>query len=283
MGVTLISTGARSGRSKRGLAFSIALHSAIIVAAAAGTTYAKAELEKPVEEKLTFISPANEPPPKKVFVAPKEPPPQAPKPKQPQAAPRVQMQAPPPVAKAAAPAPRPAAQPVAANVPVMPVAPVDIPSGLPKIDLDATAMLGDVVRRAGDEIAKAGTGSGIGTRSTSSEGSGTGTRAVAESFGNTAFDDSQVDQVVVPIVNANPEYPSRLRNAGVTGTVQVRFIVGANGRVETSSIKIVSTPHPDFVEGVRRALQNARFKAAEKGGTKVRQLVEQSFVFQLDR
>jgi periplasmic protein TonB len=281
MGVTLITTGAKSGRSKRGLAFSIVVHSAIIVAAAAGTTYAKAELDKPVEEKLTFIEPANEPPPKKVFVAPKEPPPQAPRPKQPQAAPRVQMQAPPPVARAEA--PRPAA-PVAANVPVMPVAPVDIPSSLPKIDLDATAMLGDVVRRAGDEIAKAGTGSGIGTRpAASAEGSGTGTRAVAESFGNTAFDDSQVDQVVVPIVNANPEYPSRLRNAGVTGTVQVRFIVGANGRVESNSIKIVSTPHPDFVDGVRRALQNARFKPAEKGGSKVRQLVEQSFVFQLDR
>jgi periplasmic protein TonB len=276
MELTLISTGAKTGRSRKGLAFSIALHSALIIAAAAGTTHAINEADKPAEEKLTYITPAKEPPPKKVFVAPKAPPP-PPAAKQPQA-PRVQLQAPP---RQQAAAPKPAAPaPAMPNVPVMPVAPVAVPSSLPKIDIDATAMLGDVVRRAGDEIA-ASSKAGVGSGAPASSGTGSGERVVTENFGNTAFDDSQVDKVVVPITNANPEYPSRLRSAGVTGSVQVRFIVDANGKVEPSSIKIVSTPHPDFVDGVKRALRNARFRPAEKNGTKVRQLVEQSFVFQL--
>jgi periplasmic protein TonB len=277
MGLTLITSGVKSGRSRKGLAFSIAAHSALIIAAAAGTSHAINEMEKPVEEKVTYVAPpkaAPPPPPKKVFVAPPKAPPA---PKQPQAPRVAQLRQPPPRVAAAPAAPAPV------NVPVMPVAPVSVPTSLPTIDLDAKAMLGDVVRRAGDEISAKATGTGIGSgAATALPGEGSGTRVVGASDG-TAWDDSQVDKIVVALTNPNPEYPSRLKSAGVTGTVQVRFIVGANGRVESNSIKVVSTPHPDFVDGIRRALASARYRPAEKGGAKVRQLVEQSFVFQLER
>ena len=67
------------------------------------------------------------------------------------------------------------------------------------------------------------------------------------------------------------------------GVVQVTFVVGTNGRVEPSSIKVSSTPHRLFSEAVRSALLDMRFRPAEVGGRSVRQLVAQSFQFKLDK
>ena len=63
----------------------------------------------------------------------------------------------------------------------------------------------------------------------------------------------------------------------------MRFIVGTNGRVEPGSIKVLSTPHKQFSEAVRAALLNAKFRPAQVGGHSVRQLVEQSFSFRLQK
>ena len=67
------------------------------------------------------------------------------------------------------------------------------------------------------------------------------------------------------------------------GEVQVRFVVGANGRVEPGSIAVTTSPHRLFTESVRSALLDARFRPAEVGGRPVRQLVAQSFMFRLAR
>jgi protein TonB len=61
----------------------------------------------------------------------------------------------------------------------------------------------------------------------------------------------------------------------------MRFIVGTDGRVEPGSIQAVSSPHKLFSDAVRSALLNTRYRPAEAGGQKVRQLVEQVFTFKL--
>ena len=80
-----------------------------------------------------------------------------------------------------------------------------------------------------------------------------------------------------------PRYPDALRSANLEGAVVMRFIVGTNGRVEPGSIKVLSTPHKQFSEAVRAALLSARYRPAQAGGHAVRQLVEQSFNFRLEK
>jgi outer membrane biosynthesis protein TonB len=49
--------------------------------------------------------------------------------------------------------------------------------------------------------------------------------------------------------------------------------------VDTSSVRVLSSPHPQFEQSVRAALAEMRFHPAKRAGAKVRQLVEQHFRF----
>ena len=69
-------------------------------------------------------------------------------------------------------------------------------------------------------------------------------------------------------------YPSHLRDAGVGGRVVAQFVVTAEGRVESGSIRIISAAHPDLGEQTRRAIADFRFRPAQKGNRNVRQLVQ---------
>lgn len=63
----------------------------------------------------------------------------------------------------------------------------------------------------------------------------------------------------------------------------MRFVVGTNGRVESGSFEVISSPNQGFTDAVRTALLGTRFRPAEAGGRSVRQLVEQSFSFKSER
>lgn len=76
-------------------------------------------------------------------------------------------------------------------------------------------------------------------------------------------------------------YPSHLRDAGVGGRVVATFVIDANGRVESSSIRINSAPHPDLAEATRRALADLRFRPAQKGNRNVRQITTMPIVWQV--
>jgi periplasmic protein TonB len=80
-----------------------------------------------------------------------------------------------------------------------------------------------------------------------------------------------------------PRYPSMLQTAGVEGDVRAQFVVDTLGRVEQGSVRILGSTHELFASAVRDALTRARFKAAEAGGHKVRQLVEQDFTFRITK
>ena len=75
-------------------------------------------------------------------------------------------------------------------------------------------------------------------------------------------------------------YPSNLRDAGVGGRVVAQFVVSAEGRVESGSIRIISAAHPQLGEQTRRAVADFRFRPAQKGSRNVRQLVQMAIDWQ---
>ena len=80
-----------------------------------------------------------------------------------------------------------------------------------------------------------------------------------------------------------PDYPAQLRSAGVEGEVIVQFVVNESGKVDRESIRIVSASNDLFAGSVTGALARMRFTPARIGTHAVAQLVQQTFVFRLDR
>lgn len=99
-----------------------------------------------------------------------------------------------------------------------------------------------------------------------------------------AYFDFQVDQPVAPIPGPGaPRYPDVLRSAGIEGEVLAQFVVDTLGHIEVSSFRAIRTSNDLFEAAVRAALPSMRFVPAEVGGRKVRQFVQQPFVFALAR
>jgi hypothetical protein len=76
-----------------------------------------------------------------------------------------------------------------------------------------------------------------------------------------------------------PMYPDALFDAQVSGSVMVEFIVTSTGEVDSDRISVVFTTHPGFVEPVRRALEDAVYVPAVRGGYPVHQVVQHEFQF----
>ena len=147
-------------------------------------------------------------------------------------------------------------------------APVDIPIKIPDIDLSKKVT--DEADFSGKGV-KGGIAKGV-------EG-GTPVRLSDE-----PYFDFQVEKPVAQIPGTGaPRYPDALRSSGVEGEVQAQFVVNEDGRAEASTFKVLKATNELFASSVRAALPNMRFYAAEVGGKKVKQLVQQSFQFKLDR
>jgi TonB family protein len=65
-------------------------------------------------------------------------------------------------------------------------------------------------------------------------------------------------------------YPPLLRDARMTGTVQVRFRVMADGSVDTTSISVVSSSHEEFNLPTINSVGVLRFRPAKVNGRPVR-------------
>ncbi len=154
---------------------------------------------------------------------------------------------------------------VPSNVPIVPTI-TEIPIGLPDINLSAHTDLTDVVTRP-----RGG-------------GQGTGTATIGDRAGDAAraWNAEQVDKAVVLAPGSpTPRYPDMLRQAGVSGTVMIEFVVDTLGHVENGSGSVVTTDHEQFTMSVRAVLPRLRFLPAEAQGRKVRQLVRLPFRFDL--
>jgi periplasmic protein TonB len=98
---------------------------------------------------------------------------------------------------------------------------------------------------------------------------------------NGALGTAEVDRVAALIDPVRPRYPERLRSAGISGRVTVRFVIDTLGRVERDGIQALSSAHSEFTAAVRAALEKMRFRPAEAAGRRVRMLVEMPFEFAL--
>jgi protein TonB len=147
-------------------------------------------------------------------------------------------------------------------------APVDIPIKIPDIDLS---------KKVTDEADF----SGKGVKGGIAKGVEGGTAIVDP---NQTYYEFQVEKPVQQIPGTGaPRYPDALRSSGVEGEVQAQFVVDENGKAEVGTFKVLKATNDLFASAVRSALPNMRFYAAEVGGKHVKQLVQQSFQFKLDR
>jgi protein TonB len=112
-------------------------------------------------------------------------------------------------------------------------------------------------------------------------GSGTSGTAQPE---NRTFSEYEVEKPAMSVPGtAAPRYPDILKAAGVEGDVVISFVVDTTGRVDMSRVVVLKSSHSLFDAAVRAALPAMRFLPAEVGGRKVRQLVQQPFVFHIVR
>ena len=143
-------------------------------------------------------------------------------------------------------------------------APVNIPDVLPDIDLS---------KRLTNESDF--TGKGV------AGGRATGVVAVNN---DQVYYEFQVEKPVMQAPNsATPRYPEILKSAGVEGEVLASFEVDTTGHAVSGSFKVLKASHELFASAVRNALPNMRFLPAEVGGRKVKQLVQQPFVFAISK
>jgi protein TonB len=143
--------------------------------------------------------------------------------------------------------------------------PLDIPTGIPPVDLSLPPIDPSALAGASPPHRDA---SGYG-RPTPDAGTG-------------AYSAWQVEKTVVPLSgNPKPEYPSVLQSAGVEGEVLAQFVVDTTGLVDMSTFRVLKSTNDLFVHSVRRALSTWRFLPAEAGGARVKQLVQMPLTFRV--
>jgi protein TonB len=262
MMTTLLESKPHKQKSAGGTIFSVVFHSALIFFAVYATARAGVDKDNEKrEQKVSFVKMKEPPPPPEVK---KDEPPPPPKVKKP---PKVTDHTPKPLP----PMPKEEIAPPKGFQVLK--APVDVPVNLPKIDLSAK------VTNEGDF-----SGKGVAGGTASGKEGGTGEKEGGK-LGvdpNKAYTEDQVEQQVSPISGTQVDYPESMRSTGTEGQVDAQFVVDERGRVQGGSFKVLGSANQAFVDAVRRALPQMRFKPAQIGGTKVSQVVQQSFKFKLD-
>lgn len=155
------------------------------------------------------------------------------------------------------------------------VAPGDIPTVIPPIDLTETAMdPRDFTGRGAEGGVAWGVAGGTGSIDqlpVLPEESGEA--VYAATLDDARFEPAQLLSQPVP------RYPSTLLAIGISGRVLVEFIVDTVGTVEPRSIVIVESTHAAFEEPARESASRAVFRPARLGRYPVRQLSRQPISF----
>ena len=94
--------------------------------------------------------------------------------------------------------------------------------------------------------------------------------------------EATVDEPVRVRIESVPRYPAQLRAAGIQGKVEMEFVVDTTGRVDISTIRVLSSPDDRFTAAVRGALGDARFVSGRYQNHPVRTLVRRAFEFRLE-
>ncbi|MDQ4080753.1 MAG: energy transducer TonB [Gemmatimonadota bacterium] len=90
-----------------------------------------------------------------------------------------------------------------------------------------------------------------------------------------------VDSIARVVHSAAPGYPETLLARNVEGKAVVQFVVDTLGLVDTLSFAVIEATHAEFADAVRAVLPAMRFTPAIMSSRKVRQLVQQPFLFRI--
>jgi protein TonB len=144
---------------------------------------------------------------------------------------------------------------------VMP--PTDIPKDIPPVNLNEKFNAADFSGK--------GVEGGIATGVAGGTGPVTGETFLQE----------QVDDPVQPINQPKPRYPPVLQQAGVSGFVDVQYVVDTLGHAEPNSWHVMKSTNAQFEAPARESIMRSLFKPARIKGAAVRQLVQQSIKFNI--
>ncbi len=149
------------------------------------------------------------------------------------------------------------------------VPPRDLPTEIPPVDLNQKFDARDFSGRG----VAGGVAAGV--------VGGTGPVITDAVVAGETYTSDEVDEQVRRIGGPEPRYPEVMRTAGIDGVVQVRFVVGTNGRAEPNSIQVVSSTNKAFEQAAIDVIRQSRFSPAMMRGSPVRQLVQQTVRFSL--
>jgi TonB family protein len=96
---------------------------------------------------------------------------------------------------------------------------------------------------------------------------------------DSAFWESDVDRLPELTGEVVPRYPSSLERSGLSGSVELEYVISAAGRVDSTTVRVLMSSHPVFTRSAIDALLRARFKPALRGGRPVPVRVHQKFRF----
>jgi len=144
------------------------------------------------------------------------------------------------------------------------IAPTDIPKDIPPIDLNEKPF-------DPRDFTGKGVEGGVGTGVVGGTGPVTGEVFLVD----------QIDDPVQPISIPNPRYPPVLQSAGISGSVDLQYVVDTTGHAEPNSFKVMKSTHPAFSEPAQEAIRKGVFKPARLKGRPVRQLVQQRISFKV--
>lgn len=93
------------------------------------------------------------------------------------------------------------------------------------------------------------------------------------------FMSAEVEVPAEVVAQPQPQYPPLLKHAGVSGHVDLDFVIDASGRVEPGSVRLVASTHGAFVAPAMEAILTGVYRPARYRGSAVRQLVRQRVSF----
>ena len=97
--------------------------------------------------------------------------------------------------------------------------------------------------------------------------------------GTQVLSESEVDDPPSLLAAGPLRYPQVLREAGITGSVTLAFVIDTEGRVEEQGVEVLAATHPGFVAAATETIRASRFHPAKSHGQMVRVRVRQTISF----
>lgn len=150
------------------------------------------------------------------------------------------------------------------------VPPKDLPTEIPPVDLNEKFDAKDF--------------SGVGVEGGVQSGVVGGVGPVTDKVvSSQAFTLDEVDSPAQRTGGPVAPYPEGMRMVGIDGDVRLRFIVGTNGRAEPGSIQVMSSTNKAFEAPAKKTIRDSQYRPAQYHGKPVRQVVEQTIHFTMDK